>query len=70
MTKKIFAISTLLLVLVIGALFVYNFIFKKSASLSQKDTQPAKTTNEGKVNQTGTGGYYPSNASNPNHSSI
>lgn len=45
MTKKIFAISTLVLVLLIGAIFVYNFAFKKPST-------PAitpKTTDEGKT---------------------
>lgn len=49
MLKKLFAISTLLLVLVIGAIFVYNFLFKKD-SAPQKDTA-TKTTEEGKVGQ-------------------
>lgn len=51
MSKKIFAISTLLLVLVIGALFVYNFIFKKPASQGNS-AATQKTTDEGKVAQT------------------
>jgi hypothetical protein len=46
MTKKIFAISTLLLVVVIAAIFVYNFAFKKSSS-SKSGGQ--KTSQEGKV---------------------
>jgi len=54
MTKKIFAISTLLLVLVAGAIFVYNFVFKKPSQ--KQEAEPAKTSEEGKVGQpTGTG---------------
>ena len=49
MTKKIFAISTLLLVLVVGAIFVYNFAFKKPASNKAADSSP-KITEEGKNN--------------------
>lgn len=45
MTKKIFAISTLLLVLLVGAIFVYNFAFKKAAP----QTTTTKTTDEGKT---------------------
>lgn len=45
MTKKIFAISTLVLILLIGAIFVYNFAFKKS---TPQATAP-KTTDEGKT---------------------
>jgi len=44
MTKKIFAISTLVLVLLIGAIFVYNFAFKKSTP----QTTAPKATDEGK----------------------
>lgn len=49
MSKKIFAISTLLLVLVVGAIFVYNFAFKKPAvsTNSVKDNTSAKTAEEG-----------------------
>jgi hypothetical protein len=46
MTKKIFAISTVLLIVVIAAIFVYNFAFKKPAS---QETDTAKTSQEGKV---------------------
>ena len=46
MTKKIFAISTLVLVLLVGAIFVYNFAFKKPATQA---TDP-KATDEGKTN--------------------
>ncbi|MFH0930210.1 MAG: hypothetical protein V1814_03085 [Candidatus Moraniibacteriota bacterium] len=46
MTKKIFAISTLLLVLLVGAIFVYNFAFKKPAT----QTTAPKATDEGKTN--------------------
>lgn len=54
MTKKIFAISTLLLVLVIGAIFAYNFLFK--APVSQKNSaDTAKTSEEGKLNGTNSG---------------
>ena len=50
MTKKLFAISTLLLVLVIGAIFVYNFVFKKpSAPSSASPTAQKATSDEGKV---------------------
>lgn len=45
MTKKIFAISTLLFVLLVGAIFVYNFAFKKPS----ESTTPAKTAEEGKT---------------------
>ncbi|MFA5926097.1 MAG: hypothetical protein WC831_04135 [Parcubacteria group bacterium] len=53
MSKKIFAISTLLLALVVGAIFIYNFAFKKpspavseeaSKKSSSEGTIPAKTT--------------------------
>ncbi|HUD08660.1 MAG TPA: hypothetical protein VMQ48_01060 [Candidatus Saccharimonadales bacterium] len=49
MSKKIFAISTLLLVLVVGAIFVYNFAFKKPAAStnSNADKATAKTAQEG-----------------------
>jgi hypothetical protein len=46
MTKKIFAISTLLLVLLVGAIFVYNFAFKKETA----PVEEAKTADEGKTN--------------------
>lgn len=45
MTKKIFAISTLILVLLVGAIFVYNFAFKKATP----QTATPKTTDEGKT---------------------
>jgi hypothetical protein len=45
MTKKIFAISTLALVLLVGAIFVYNFAFKKSTP----QASVPKTTDEGKT---------------------
>lgn len=48
MNKKIFAISTLLLVLLIGAIFVYNFAFKKPST----PTIAPKTTDEGKTGAT------------------
>lgn len=51
MTKKIFAISTLLLVLLVGAIFVYNFAFKKPASpqkTTASDSSQAQANNEGK----------------------
>jgi hypothetical protein len=51
MTKKIFAISTLLLVLVIGALFVYNFIFKKPTASEKSTATIKKTADEGKAVQ-------------------
>ena len=51
MTKKIFAISTLLLVLVVAGIFVYNFAFKKPAS-QKNETETAKTAEEGKLNET------------------
>jgi hypothetical protein len=49
MSKKIFAFSTLLLVLVVGAIFVYNFAFKKPSAPanSTNGNQPAKTAQEG-----------------------
>ncbi|OGI25074.1 MAG: hypothetical protein A3J76_02470 [Candidatus Moranbacteria bacterium RBG_13_45_13] len=50
MTKKIFAISTLLLVLVIGAIFVYNYAFKTQPS-AKEDASDAKTASEGKLNE-------------------
>jgi hypothetical protein len=46
MSKKIFAISTLLLVLVVGAIFVYNFAFKKPAAPTN-DKTTVKTAQEG-----------------------
>jgi hypothetical protein len=48
MTKKIFAISTLVLVLLVGVIFMYNFAFKKPAA---PITAP-KTADEGKTNAT------------------
>jgi hypothetical protein len=48
MNKKIFAISTLVLVLLVGAIFVYNFAFKKPAA----QTIAPKTTDEGKTSAT------------------
>jgi hypothetical protein len=47
MSKKIFAISTLFLVLVVGAIFVYNFAFKKAAPASETTTE--KTSSEGTI---------------------
>jgi hypothetical protein len=54
MTKKIFAISTLLLVLVVAFAFVYNFVFKKpSADQKNNGTAASKTTqSEGKLTDT------------------
>ena len=46
MNKKIFAISTLVLVLLVGAIFVYNFAFKKPPV----QTAEPKTADEGKTN--------------------
>src|SRR3990172_5637809 len=46
MTKRIFVISAVLLVLLAGAIFVYNFAFKKS-SPGETGATP-KTTDEGK----------------------
>lgn len=49
MAKKIFAISTLILVLVVGAIFVYNFAFKKAPSQTTATSGTEKTTaDEGK----------------------
>src|SRR4030043_104642 len=48
MTKKIFAISTLLLVLLVGAIFVYNFAFKKTSSQPTTVTEAQKAAEEGK----------------------
>lgn len=45
MTKKIFTISTLVLVLLVGAIFVYNFAFKKATP----QTAATKTVDEGKT---------------------
>jgi Tol biopolymer transport system component len=45
MTKKIFAISTLVLILLVGVIFVYNFAFKKPAA----PTAATKSADEGKV---------------------
>jgi hypothetical protein len=50
MIKKIFAISTFLLILVIGAIFVYNFLFKAPASQKNK-TDTTQTTEEGKLSE-------------------
>ncbi len=52
MLKKLFAISTLLLVLVIGALFVYNLLFKKPSDTTSG--QRSTTSNEGKTEQPNT----------------
>jgi dipeptidyl aminopeptidase/acylaminoacyl peptidase len=46
MAKKIFAISTLLFILLIGAIFVYNYAFKKPSVQTQA---PVKTVDEGKT---------------------
>jgi hypothetical protein len=59
MTKKIFAISTLVLVLLVGAIFVYNFAFKKPAT----PTIAPKTADEGKTASTTPGTSSPSTAS-------
>jgi len=48
MNKKIFAISTLVLILLVGAIFVYNFAFKKPST----QTTAPKTTDEGKTSAT------------------
>jgi len=48
MTKRIFAISTLVLVLLVGAIFVYNFAFKKPTV----PTVAPKATDEGKTSTT------------------
>ncbi len=48
MSKKIFAISTLLLVLVIGAIFIYNFAFKKTTPATSVAT-PEKSVSEGTI---------------------
>jgi Tol biopolymer transport system component len=45
MSKRIFAISTLVLVLLVAMIFVYNFAFKKQAPR----TTPVKTSAEGKA---------------------
>ena len=50
MTKKIFAISTLVLILLVGVIFVYNFTFKKSAP--SENNPAAETVGEGKTNST------------------
>ncbi|MDD5489067.1 MAG: hypothetical protein PHP25_00090 [Candidatus Moranbacteria bacterium] len=55
MTKKIFAISTLLLVLVIGAIFAYNFLFKAPAA-QKNSADTAKTADEGKLGGTDSSG--------------
>ncbi len=47
MAKKIFAISTLVLVLLVGVIFVYNFVFKKP-SASQGDNKTQVASEEGK----------------------
>lgn len=48
MTKKIFAISTLILILLVGAIFVYNFAFKKTPSQIATTSETGKTADEGK----------------------
>lgn len=48
MTKKIFAISTLLLLIVVGAIFAYNFAFKKPDSQKTAEEAAPKTVDEGK----------------------
>jgi Tol biopolymer transport system component len=50
MNKRIFAISTLVLVLLIAAIFAYNFAFKKTPEQSV----PAKTVEEGKMTDSST----------------
>ena len=54
MSKKIFAISTLLLALVVAFAFIYNFIFKKpSADQKSSGTTTTKATQtEGKITDT------------------
>lgn len=61
MTKKIFAISTLVLILLIGAIFVYNFAFKASTppmiapkvtDEGKASTAPAKTPDPAKQTST------------------
>jgi len=59
MTKKIFAISTLALILLVGAIFVYNFAFKKPAT----QTATPKATDEGKTASTAPSTSVPSNQS-------
>lgn len=53
MTKKIFAISTLVLILLVGAIFVYNFAFKKTTPqiAAPKTSDEGKTTTAPPVNQ-------------------
>jgi len=46
MHKKIFAISTVLLVVVVAAIFVYNFAFKKPTT---QNNEEEKTSQEGKL---------------------
>lgn len=52
MTKKVFAISTLLLALVVAFAFIYNFVFKKPAAKTPSE-KPAASKNapaeEGKI---------------------
>jgi len=64
MAKKIFAISTLLLVLVVGALFVYNFIFKKPTGTAGNN-QPASAGNLSSEGKTGDSQALAPSANNP-----
>lgn len=70
MTKKIFAISTLLLVLVVAFVFIYNFIFKKPASTSStRNNSPTASSpsGEGKVAEKNTSANPPATANGKNN---
>lgn len=54
MTKKIFAISTLLLVLVVAFALIYNFIFKKQSGGPTAASSKTAASGEGKVASSGT----------------
>lgn len=69
MSKKIFAISTLLLILVVGAIFVYNFAFKKSAPATS-ETNQEKTSSEGIVPTAQTATEKTASGSKTNNSSV
>jgi hypothetical protein len=69
MSKKIFAISTLLLVLVVGAIFIYNFAFKKTTPVAS-ETTPEKTSSEGTVTATQTPAKKTADSGKTSNSSV
>ncbi len=51
MTKKIFITSSVLLALVVGAIFVYNYAFKKPSVKDELDIKKSTKTEEGKLGE-------------------